>query len=410
MSRDGLDRREFLKRSALAGAGIGLLPVALSAAPEPPRPPRRVTLGRTGLEIPDIGFGGSRLDGDEDLVRHAYDRGIRYFDTAEGYTFGRSEKTLGAALHDVRDRVVIASKQKGGASEKRGSMMEELEGSLRSLRTDYIDVYFNHAVNDVARLANPEWPEFVARAKQQGKIRFTGMSGHGGHLVQCIDYALEHDLADVLLVGYNFGQDPSFMQRFTAGLDFVAVQPELPAALARAKRKNVGVVAMKTLRGARLNDLRPYETGGATYAQAAFRWVLSSPNTDALIVTMRSTEQVDEYVGGSGWTPPSAEDVSLLRRYEERNGATQCRYGCSGCVDACPAGVPIADVLRTRMYAEDYADLDLARSDYAGLGAGAEACASCDHRSCTGACPHGIDISALTTPLHARLADTGAGR
>ena len=60
--------------------------------------------------------------------------------------------------------------------------MRALEGSLRRLRTDRIDIYFNHAVNDVARVQNPEWPEFVAKAKQQGKIRFTGVSGHGGRL------------------------------------------------------------------------------------------------------------------------------------------------------------------------------------------------------------------------------------
>ena len=96
--------------------------------------------------------------------------------------------------------------------------MRALEGSLRRLRTDRIDVYFNHAVNDVARMQNPEWPEFIARAKKQGKIRFTGMSGHGGRLAECLDYALDHDLVDVLLVAHNFGQDPAFYEKLTAGL------------------------------------------------------------------------------------------------------------------------------------------------------------------------------------------------
>ena len=80
------DRREFLRRSALTGAGIGLLPqLAAAVVPEgPPRVRRLVTLGRTGLRIPDIGFGASRLTRDEALVRHAFDRGITHFDTAEG--------------------------------------------------------------------------------------------------------------------------------------------------------------------------------------------------------------------------------------------------------------------------------------------------------------------------------------
>jgi hypothetical protein len=282
--------------------------------------------------------------------------------------------------------------------------MQALEGSLRRLRTDRIDVYFNHAVNDVERLENPEWPEFAGRAREQGKIRFTGVSGHGGHLVRCLDYAIDNDLADVILVAHNFGQDPSFYERFTAKLDFVAVQPELPRLLAKAKEKGVGVVAMKTLRGARLNDMRPYEGGGATFAQAAFRWVLSGPHVDALVVTMKSREMVDEYLGASGYTVPQRDDLALLMRYEALNGSTQCRYGCDACASACPAGVPIAEVLRTRMYARDYADLELGRSDYAKLGAGAAPCVGCGIRSCAGACPHGVAIEKLTAPAHRLLA------
>ena len=161
---------------------------------------------------------------------------------------------------------------------------------------------------------------------------------------------------------------------------------------------------MKTLRGARLNDMRPYEVDGATFAQAAFRWVLSSGYADALVVTMKSPDQVDEYLGGSGWRRPDAADVSLLERYEARNAATQCRYGCSACADSCPQGVPISEVLRTRMYDQDYGDLELAREDYARLGAGASACLTCADKTCAGACPYGVNIDALTAPTHRRLA------
>jgi predicted aldo/keto reductase-like oxidoreductase len=397
------DRREFLRRSAAAGVALGVSPLAAGAAADPPRVRRVVRLGRTGLEIPDIGFGGSSLAGDEALVRHALDRGITYFDTAEGYKGGRSEETLGRALAGVRDEVILASKVMAGADESRADFMASLEASLRRLRTDRIDVYFNHAVNSVDRIANPEWPEFVALARKQGKIRWSGMSGHGGQLAECIEYALDHDLIDVMLVAHNFGQDPSFTQRFTARLDFVAVQPDLPRLMKKAREKDVGVIAMKTLRGARLNDMRPFETEGASYAQAAFRWVLAGPDVDALIVTMKSPEQIDEYLGASGAKRPTSADVSLLQRYEARNGATQCRYGCGACADACPDGVPIAEVLRTRMYARDYEDLDLARSEYAALGAAASACVGCAHVSCLGACPFGIAIERHTEPTHRLL-------
>ncbi|MEN8183863.1 MAG: aldo/keto reductase [Myxococcota bacterium] len=402
--RAGLHRREFLRQGAAAGLGLGLLPLAPveALAAEPPRIRRQVRLGRTGLEVSDIGFGSSRLSGDEALVQHALDRGITYFDTAAGYTGGRSEETLGRALRGHRDRVTLVSKVKTRPTSSRTELMRALEGSLGRLQTDRLDVYFSHAVNDVARLENPEWAEFVSRAKQQGKIRYSGLSGHGGRLAACLEYALDHDLVDVILVAFNFGQDPGFASRFLDRFDFIALQPELPRMLARARSQDVGVVAMKTLMGAKLNDMRPWEANGATFAQAAFRWVLSTPNVDSLIVTMKSPERVDEYVAASG-AAPGTPDVSLLRRYLARHGDTQCRYGCSACADACPAGVPISDVLRTRMYAQDYGDLELARSDYALLARDAAACLSCTATPCAGACPHGIPIERLTVPTHREL-------
>jgi predicted aldo/keto reductase-like oxidoreductase len=400
-----LDRREFLRRGALAGLGLGVLPLASAAAPaEAPRVRRRVRLGRTGLEVPDVGFGSSSLRGDEDLVRHALERGITYFDTAESYTGGDAERTLGRALRGVRERVVLASKVEAGADATRGDLMRRLEQSLSRLQTDRVEVYFNHAVNDPARMANPDWAEFTERARAQGKIRFRGMSGHGGRLAECLDQAIEHDLVDVVLVAHNFGQDPAFHERFTKQLDLVAVQSGLPRLLAKAKQKDVGVVAMKTLRGARLNDMRPYETGGATFAQAALRWTLSSPNVDSLVITMRSREQIDEYLGASGWTQSAAGDARLLVAYEHMARGRICRQGCSACEGACPAGVAIADVLRARMYAADYGDAALGREAYAALGAGAGACASCTGRPCLGACPDGIPIAGLTADAHARLA------
>jgi predicted aldo/keto reductase-like oxidoreductase len=391
------DRREFLRRSAALGSAPLFLPLAEAAAADTPTPSvrRRVPLGVTGLEVPDIGFGASQLSGEVDVVRHALDRGITYFDSAEGYTRGASEETLGEALAGRRDEVLLTSKTKCGVGTRRADLFEALEGSLGRLRTDHVDVYFNHAVNDVARLENEEWGEFVSRAKQQGKIRFSGFSGHGGRLVACLEKAVDDALVDVVLVAHNFGQDPTFLEQFTGRFDFVATQPDLPPVLKKARARGVGVVAMKTLRGGRLNDMRPYEGGGATFSQAAFRWVLSAGLVDSLVVSMTSQEQVDEYLGASGWTAPHHADAGLLTRYTRLTNATQCRYGCDACDGACPHGVPIPDLLRARMYGEDYGAKGLAREALAELGAVASACLACDGSPCAGACPHGLDTADL---------------
>ena len=396
-----MDRRRFLG----AGAGVtaalaGFGPGAGRAAA--PRIERRVTLGNTGLRVSDISFGSSR-SADPRLVRHAAARGVTYFDTAESYRGGRAEEAIGEALQGERDRYVIASKHKAWSGEGRRQMMAALEGSLRRLRTDYVDIYFNHAVNDVRRLQNPEWAEFTERAIRDGKIRFRGVSGHGGSLVECLDYALDHDLADVILVAWNFAQDVSFYEKLRAQLHFVALQPELGQVIERASSKGVGVIAMKTLMGARINDMRPWESGGATFSQAAFRWVLSSPHVDGLVVSMTSTADIDEYVAASGSGPLGAADMSLLARYAAAQGERYCRHACNACEASCPAGVEVSEVLRTRMYEVDYGDPVLARADYAALGTGAGACLACDGTPCVDACPHGIPIPAFTRDAATRL-------
>ncbi len=398
----GLRRRDLLKAGAVGAAGL-LGPASALASDPTPHVRRYVPLGRTGMEIADISFGSSRMR-DPKAVRHAYERGVNYFDSAEGYKGGDSESAIGEALHDVRDKVFITSKTKAGADQSRGEMMAALEGSLKRLRTDYVDVYFNHAVNDVARMSNPEWAEFTELAKKQGKIRFRGLSGHAGKLVSCIEYSLDNDLLDVMLVAYNFGQDPAFYQRFLTTFDFITLQPDLPPLLERAHAEGVGVVAMKTLMGARANDMRPFEREGGTFPQAAFRWVLSNPNVDALIISMNDAEMIDEYLGASGSTTLGRSDLELLGRYAARNGRGYCQHGCSVCEGACPSGVEISEVLRTRMYATDYGDLDLAQEDYARIGRDASACLACDGAPCAGACPNGIDISRRTRDAAVRLA------
>ncbi|MGQ4809030.1 hypothetical protein NKDENANG_02426 [Candidatus Entotheonellaceae bacterium PAL068K] len=399
-------RRTFLKRASLGGALYGLAPTFVTAAVArqqgtvAPTIQRYKQLGSTDIKLADISFGGSRLRRNVKLVEQAFGRGINYFDSAESYTGGRSEKTIGKALQGKRDQVFLTSKGKFDLDAREPEMMRTLEGSLRRLRTDYIDVYFIHAVNDVRRLQNPEFRAFTEHAKQQGKIRYVGLSGHGGRLIECLEYAIESGWFDVMLVAYNFGQDPAFIQRFTRGFDFIAVIPRLPQVLRKAKAAGMGVIAMKTLRGARLNSMEPYQKDGATFAQSAFRWVLSNRDVDALIVTMRSSRQIDEFVEASGSRQVTSYDLQLMQRYVALNDATYCRPLCQACEAACPAQVPIADVLRHKMYFEDYDARRMARERYAALVNNATACLTCAQQPCADACPYGLPVPQLTRQVH----------
>ncbi len=397
-----VDRRKFLRigaGAALTLAGMQTPPLAAAT----PGIQRYVRLGKTELKVSDISF-GSASSFDPSLVRHALARGVNYFDTAESYGWGNAEDAIGEALEGKRKQVILSTKTKAGASDTRADMMKALNGSLKRLGTDYVDIYFNHGVNDVARMRNQEWWEFTALAKKQGKIRFRGMSGHGSDLVECLDYAIGQDLVDVILVSYSFAQDPGFADKLRHTFHWAAIQPDLPPVLAKAKQKDIGVIAMKTLMGGRMNDMRPFERAGGTYSQAAFRWVLSSPNVDALIVSMTSKEQIDEYVTASGDAKPTRSDLELLERYADMRVGNYCVPGCGACRESCPEGVRIGEVLRTRMYAVDYGDQALARSEYAALGGAASACVTCTHQACLGACPARVPIAQLTRDAAVRLA------
>lgn len=398
-----MKRRSFLKLGASAGAVYASSGPASALSPKnEPRIQQYVKLGKTDLEVSDISFGSSRLS-DPSLVRYAYDRGVTYFDTAESYRGGASETAVGTALSGVRDKVIIASKTKARAGQSRTNIMAALEGSLRRLRTDYVDLYYIHAVNDIDRLENPEWAEFTERAIEQGKIRYRGMSGHGSNLVKCLDYSLNHDLVDVVLVAFNFAQDPEFADKLKYMFHYVALQPGLIEVLDKARAKGVGVAAMKTLMGARLHDMREFEYEGATFSQAALRWVLASNHVDVALISMTGEVEIDEFLGASGAPPVATREMQLLTKYVALQGSRYCQQGCGVCADSCPYGVSISDVLRTRMYEVDYRDRQLALESYANIERNASSCFDCREQSCLGVCPNNLPIASLTRDAALRL-------
>ncbi len=400
-------RREVLWAGSVLGAAMSVEP---AVAATPPRIQSRVRLGRSNIEIPDISFGTFSLERDEGLIHHALDRGITHFDTAEGYTKGRAETVLGRALRGQRQSVTITSKNWANAGDSAEHQMRILEKSLQRLQTDYIDIYLNHAVNDVARLQSEHWLSFAEKAKRQGKIRAIGMSGHAARLSDCMEYALDEKLVDVFLVAYSFAQQPSFkdevkqyLHEWLPSLDIVSGQVRLPELIKRAHGEGVGVMVMKTLKGARQNDMRPFERPGRTFAQSAFRWVLSDPSVDGLVVSMTSREMIDEFVEASGTGAPDIEDLALLARYSARNAGTSCLVGCADCADTCPAGVPIADIMRLRMYDLDYGQPAIAATEYARLATNAEACLTCSGLPCATACSSDLPIPELTRDTGRRL-------
>ena len=140
---------------------------------------REIVLGKTGIRVPQNAFGALpiqrvSLEMAVKLLRGAYDGGMRFFDTARAYS--DSEEKMGAAFDGMREKVYISSKTMAKTPEK---FWEDLETTLRNLRTDYLDIYQFHCVQQCYKPGDGTGMyEAMVEAKKQGKIRHIGITAH----------------------------------------------------------------------------------------------------------------------------------------------------------------------------------------------------------------------------------------
>jgi uncharacterized protein len=185
MSYHGPTRREFM-RGTLAGiAAVGIAPAVVAQPPVPGIMPTR-PLGRTGVEVSILGLGGHHLGQIKDdqeaiaFARAAIDQGVTFMDNAWEYHDGRSEELMGRALQDgYREKAFLMTKHHG---RDKATAMQHLEDSLRRLKTDVIDLWqFHEIVYDADPpmiYAAEGGIEAADQAKQEGKVRFIGFTGH----------------------------------------------------------------------------------------------------------------------------------------------------------------------------------------------------------------------------------------
>ena len=349
-------------------------------------------LGRTGAMVSDISLGSGGID-DIKVALRAIERGVNYFDTAPDYSRNGSELLLGKAIRETggRDKMFLATKfctADGHLPHDTPvpEIIAAVESSLERLQTDYVDLVHIHSCDRLERLMAPNFHEAFDRLKEQGKARFLGFSSHTPRLEEVAHAAIDSNRFDVMMLAYHHGLFP--------GLDQVIDQ---------AHAKDLGVVAMKTLKGAKAENFGMRDESVA-YSQAAFRWVLANPAVACLVISFTKEEQCDEYLFASG-TPMRDADHALLQRYDRLASADYCRPHCGQCLDSCPNGLPIDTVLRYDMYFADYGRERSAREKYgklvhAKLDAGS--CAACP-APCANACPYELPIRAKMVRAHERL-------
>ncbi len=227
--------------------------------------------------------------------------------------------------------------------------------------------------------------EAFDRLREDGKVRFLGFSTHTPNLVEVVETAIDSGRFDVMMVAYHHG-----------------LWTPLPGLIERARREqDMGVVAMKTLKGAKHHGLAGFREHADAYSQAALRWTLSNPDVSCAVISFYEMQHVDEYLAASGGQL-SANDLAVLERYDQQILGSYCAPHCGACLDRCPENLPIHDVLRYRMYSEDYGWRREGARLYANLEKNASVCAACS-APCLGSCPVGIPIPERMTGAHELL-------
>ncbi len=230
----------------------------------------------------------------------------------------------------------------------------------------------NLTSKDKERAFIPEVREALVKLRQEGKVRFFGVTTHTdeAEVVNAVASDPDH-FFDTVLVKYNF----------TSGRD-------VKEAIARAAQAGMGVVAMKTQAG----GYQDAALGGISPHQAALKWVLQDTNVTAAIPGMKDLAHLKEDTAVMGLAL-TRRDEQILKRYGQAISPYYCQL-CGRCEGLCSRGVAISDINRCLMYAEAYGSLDLAVDTYREIPARAslKACLECSE--CTASCVKGINIPA----------------
>ena len=372
-------RRSFLRlgSAGVAAAVVGKGQRAQCSETEPAATEKSDiayrTLGRTGLKTSVVGYGAMRTR-ESAVIRAAFDRGVNWLDTARDYMGGRNERICGEALEGYRDKIYVTTKTGGWEEDRpKEAILRDAEESLRSLKTDHVDLFLLHSLDEEIEetLMKQETKETLAQLRKDGKTRFVGLSSHNP--VEAIDVVLKDPdkFYDCVLTPYNYESRPGVKE-----------------AIARAAKAGIGVIAMKTQEG----GYKTKELGDISPHQAALKWVLQDTNVTTTIPAMVNLQQVEEDTEVMRMMTLTRVDEQILRRYSAAIAPFYC-VGCGQCKGTCPKGVDIPTVNRCLMYAEGYGDLGLARTTYAALRSGLTAAVCTDCAECTAKCSRGLHIA-----------------
>ena len=366
-----LSRRDFLKATGAAGIGSLFTAVGTLAVPsgllsamkgERPMVPTR-PFGKTGVEVSILSLGGIfDIPSNQLTLRKAMEWGVTYWDTATSYVGGRSEIGIGKYFSkhpEARKKVFLVTKS-GASNPKR--LTKHLNRSLERMKTDYIDLYFMHAVSSIGEVT-PEMKAWAEKAKAAGKIRFFGFSTHS-NMAECLLPAAKLGWIDGIMMTYNYR---------------LMHTDKMKAAVEACAEAGIGLTAMKTQAGfswgpvgrenkTALRLTKQFLGKGFTKQQAKLKAVWENPIIASICSEMPNVKILMSNVAAAlDRVKLLGGDMKLLEHYARETSMGYCA-GCAHICESAYAGeAPISDVMRYLMYYHSYGDRERAKALFAAL-------------------------------------------
>jgi predicted aldo/keto reductase-like oxidoreductase len=405
MKSNPISRRRFLKSAGAAGVGALVTCRPLQKAPWAAVHPGDGTIprrpfGKTGVSVPILGFGGAQnLESKQRLLRQAVKLGVTYWDTAEDYTGGGSEKAMGKYLQkypEDRKKLFLVTKSE---STRPSELSQSLDNSLKRLKTTFVDLFFIHSISS-PHVMDKDIQTWAEHVKADGKIRFIGFSSHS-NMEACMTGAAELGWIDGIMVTYNYRlMHTDAMKR----------------AVEACVNAGIGLTAMKTQAGWSWGNVgRETNTAnqliegflkkGFTEEQAKLMAVWENPHVATICSEMTNHKMLTANVAAA--QNRKRLSFGLYRLLNQHARETVSEY-CAGCAEICEsaleAEVPVCKVMRCLMYARYYQEPERAKSIFCEISpAMRRQMGEIDYRAAEISCPRGMPIGRLMKEAIAEL-------
>ena len=364
-------------------------------------------LGKTGLKVSEIGFGGEWLERHDEeesveLLRYAGEKGINIIDC--WMPDPKSRDIIGKAMKGNREKWIvqghIGSTYQNGQYVRTRDMkhvVPAFEDILKRMGTDHIDlgmIHYIDAQEDWDRCMGTDYIKYVHKLHDEGVIRHIGLSTHNPRIAK---QAVETGFVEMILFSIN----PAFdMRPATEDLDsmfegydkadYCGIDPERAALYRLCEEKNVGITVMKGFFGGRLFDEKTSPFGTAFTPVQCIHYALTRPGVSSILCGYDTKEQVDEALFYETATEDEKDYASVIAKAPLHSYTGQCTY-CGHC-KPCPMNIDIAMVNKFYDLAVQQDTVpESVRSHYEALGTTASACIGC--KSCESRCPFGVAIA-----------------